>query len=186
MGGGRGKWGSEHRRGALCPSPDLLPVPPLPQMPKILVPVLRKPANLQVRKRNNRQHLAANNQKLPIARASDRKCAPEPGALKALQFPAHNQPIPQMRGPPVIDLGSNHNWAFPRINHGAQWPAEVFCQQRTVRLDKAKIGNIMDDASSVGVEKHHTYFGFEARRGHLTVAVRCFETKTKGLSARVN
>jgi hypothetical protein len=136
-------------------------------MPKILIPVFRKAANLKVGKRHDSQHLAANNQKLPVARASDRKRAPEPAALKALQLPAHNQRIPQSRGTAVIDLGSNHYWAFPGINHSAQWPAEVFCQQRTVRLDKAKIGNIMDDASSVGVEKHHTYFGFEARRGHL-------------------
>src|SRR5690242_10508093 len=106
-------------------------------MPKILIPVFRKGANLKVGKRHDSQHLAANNQKLAVAWASNRKSTPEPGALKAFQFPSHNQPIPQMRGPPVIDLGSNHNWAFPWINHGAQWPAEVFCQQRTVRLDKA-------------------------------------------------
>src|SRR5215831_9976781 len=102
----------------------LLPVPFLPQMPKILFPVFRKAANLKVGKRHDSQHLAANNQKLPVARASDRKRAPEPGALKALQLPTHNQPIPQSRGTTVIDLRSNHDRAFAGINHATERPAK--------------------------------------------------------------
>jgi glycosyltransferase involved in cell wall biosynthesis len=46
----------------------------------------------------------------------------------------------------------------------------MFRKQRTVRLDKSQISNVVHDASRIGVKKHHAYFGFETGRRHLRLA----------------
>lgn len=59
---------------------------------------------------------------------------------------------------PVIYLGSYHDGTTALTQHFTKRIAQLFGEQRSIRLNKSKISDIVYDASGIRVEKHDTHF----------------------------
>lgn len=91
----------------------------------------------------------------------DGKCAPEAGALDGFDSAVDGYVVAEFSRPLVIDFGSEDDGEESGFRHFSQGESEFCGEFGSGRLDPAQIGDIVDDASAVGVEEHYFFVGFD-------------------------
>src|SRR5205085_9975895 len=101
-------------------TPGLLPGARHP----IFLPLFRQPKQLCLRHLDQCQHLFALGNNGGISWTGDAETTPEPNPLDSIEPALDVQPITELGGPSVIDLGPNDHWIPASLSHLGQRQSE--------------------------------------------------------------
>ncbi len=89
--------------------------------------------------------------------------APETGTGNLGQAAADGDPIAEFGGALVVDLGASDDGEDVGAKHGGEIHAELGSEAGAAGFDHPQVGDVVDDLTAVGVEKHHFFTGLEIR-----------------------
>ena len=78
--------------------------------------------------------------------------------------------VTKLGGAAIINLGANDDWVSLRSGHFCQLQSKLFGQQSARDFDETQIGNVMNNTTTIGIEKHHLHFRTNTGRlgsGHI-------------------
>jgi len=104
--------------------------------------------------------LAGRDQGEAVGFSDDFKGTPEAGAGDRVEATADEQPIAELGRALVVNLGAGEHREFGRLGHAAQVKAHEGGEAGAAGFDHAQIGEVMDDATAIGIKKHHFLAGF--------------------------
>ena len=87
-------------------------------------------------------------------RALDLELAPEACRGGLTQASVNFEFVSEDRGPLIVDLSAHHHGIDRGSGHPVPVHPELYGKQRAGRLDEAKVGNVVDDSTRIGVEEH--------------------------------
>ena len=84
---------------------------------------------------------------------------------------ADGEPVAELGGALVVDLGAGDDGEDVGLRHGVQIHAHQRGEAGAAGFDHPQVGEVVDDATAVGVEKHDFFAGFEGRDrvGHAAI-----------------
>jgi len=91
--------------------------------------------------------------------------APETGTGNFIKAAADGDPIAESGGTLVVNFGAGDDGEDPRVGHGAEVHPHECGEAGPAGLDHAQVGDVVDDAATIGVEKHHLLAGFQSGAG---------------------
>jgi hypothetical protein len=74
----------------------------------------------------------------------------------------------------IINLRSHDHRILLGVNHLREAETEFFGEQRARDFDEAQIRDVVHDPAAIGIEKHYSHFGTNARRISGEHAVQSF------------
>src|SRR5207249_2517723 len=113
------------------------------------------------------KHLKALGDQHVICWTCDLESTPEPHALHPVQPTFNHELISKFGRSAIINLCS-HDYRIPMVlGHLSKRKTEFFGEKRARDLDETQIGDIRNDTSAIGIEKHHLHLCANARsNGH--------------------
>ena len=86
------------------------------------------------------------------------KSAPKPHAIEPLEPTLDREMVTKLGGAALIDFGPNDDWVSLRGCHFCQPQSKLFGQESARDFDETQIGDVMNDPTAIGIEKHHLHF----------------------------
>ena len=88
--------------------------------------------------------------------------APESGTGNLAEATADGDPVAEFGRALVVDLSAGDDGENAGVQHSGEVHAELSGKASAAGFDHPQVGDIMDDLSAVGIEKHHFFAGFDA------------------------
>lgn len=107
------------------------------------------------------QRLAARDEVRLVGGAADFEGAMEPDAFEAFEPAVDDEVVTEPGGPAVVDFGAEDDGELLALGHGAEVEAESGAEPSAAGFDEPEVGDIVDDAAGIGVEKHDFLVGIE-------------------------
>src|SRR6202140_1642423 len=131
---------------------------------RIFFPVFRKTQKFSRWHLDKGQRLAAFGDQRIIFRTNDAECAPKSRPFQLVEPAFDHESIAEFGGASIVDLSAHDDGIFFVFDHLREAEAEFLSEQRPSDLDEAQIGDVVHDASAIGIEKHYSHFGANAWR----------------------
>src|SRR6478672_10655806 len=128
--------------------------------------MLRQTQQFSRRHLDQRKHLTALGNQRFVIWSCDSKCAPESRALRLIKPSLNHQPITEFGCTAIINFGAYYHRIGLLFGHLCKDETKFLDEMCARDLDETQISDIRDDASAIGIEKHHLHFCADLQWGH--------------------
>jgi hypothetical protein len=129
----------------------------------VFFPVIRQPQEFAFGHLNQRKHLAAVSDVQLVQGPRNPKRAPETDAFHAIEPSVDHQSITERGWAAVINFGPDYDRVALISRHFDQAKPKLLGQQSPRDLNEAEVSDIVDYATTIGIEEHHLRFGLNTR-----------------------